>query len=327
MIMLGYAIMCLIFSTTFLAIKVGVDAGMPPFWSAGVRFFVAGLILMVIMRLCGKTSFSVLLRKESLWIGASMTFVTFAALYWAEQYVTSGVGALLSATGPAMVLLIRALVLKVNVPRLAFVGAFIGLGGVGLLMLPGLSGTVHGLWMLACAVVIIGEIGYASGAVYSKQVSSNMTDVSPIAQNAAQLMHGGWMLLLLSLLTERGQIHVGAMLEPQALGSLLYLIIVGSMGGHTLFYWLVSRTNPVFPSTWLYISPVLALLIGWALYGEPMSWMVAVGAGIVLCGVLLTNFESLQTLWKGKQSRVVHRTRRSLEREQRLEQPIPAKSR
>lgn len=327
MIMLGYAMMCLIFSTTFLAIKIGVDAGMPPFWSAGVRFFLAGLILMIVMRLCGKISFSVLLRKETLWIGASMTFVTFAALYWAEQYVTSGVGALLSATGPAMVLLIRALVLKVNVPRIAFIGAFIGLGGVGLLMLPGLSGTVHGLWILACAVVIIGEIGYASGAVYSKQVSSKMKDVSPIAQNAAQLMHGGWMLLVLSLLTERGQIHMGAMLEPEALGSLLYLIVVGSMGGHTLFYWLVARTNPVFPSTWLYISPVLALLIGWAVYSEPLSWMVAVGAGIVLCGVILTNLELLQTLWKGKRSKAA--TRRSLELERRLdlEQPLPAKSR
>ncbi|WP_322906285.1 DMT family transporter [Paenibacillus sp. SGZ-1009] len=322
MIMLGYAIMCLIFSTTFLAVKIGVDAGLPPFWSAGVRFFLAGLILMLIMRLCGKTSFSLLWRKQTLWIGASMTFVTFAALYWAEQYVTSGVGALLSATGPAMILLIRALVLKVNVSRIAFIGVFIGLGGVALLMLPGLSGTVHGLWMLACAVVIIGEIGYASGAVYSKQVSSAMKDVSPIAQNAAQLMHGGWMLLLLSLLTEHGQIQIRAMLEPTALASLVYLIVVGSMGGHTLFYWLVSRTNPVFPSTWLYISPVLALLLGWALYGEPLSWLVATGAAIVLCGVVLTNFESLQTLWKGKKHSTI--TKRQLE--QRLEPSLPVKS-
>ncbi len=302
MIMLGYAIMCLIFSTTFLAIKIGVDAGLPPFWGAGVRFFIAGLLLMLILRLSGKASFSLLWRRETVLIGASMTFITFAALYWAEQYVTSGVGALLSATGPAMVLLIRALVLKINVPRLAFIGAFIGVGGVAILMLPGLSGSVHGLWMIACAVVIIGELGYASGAVYSKQVSSAMNGISPIAQNAAQLIHGGWMLLVLSLITERGQIHFQTMLEPQALSSLIYLIIVGSMGGHTLFYWLVARTNPVFPSTWLYISPVLALLIGWGLYGEPLSWLVAVGAAIVLCGVILTNFESLLTLWKGKKS-------------------------
>lgn len=301
MIMLGYAIMCLIFSTTFLAIKVGVDAGLPPFWSAGVRFFLAGLILMIIMRLRGKASFSVFWRKETLLIGASMTFVTFAALYWAEQYVTSGVGALLSATGPAMVLLIRAVVLKVKVPALAFVGAVIGLAGVGLLMLPGLSGSVHMLWMIACAVVIVGEIGYASGAVYSKKASSDMKHISPISQNAAQLMHGGWMLLVLSLITEHNDIHLQAMMSPSAIGSLIYLIIVGSMGGHTLFYWLVSRTNPVFPSTWLYISPVLALIFGWLFYGEPLSWLVAAGAVVVLFGVILTNYESLQSLFRQKQ--------------------------
>ncbi|WP_046227560.1 DMT family transporter [Paenibacillus dauci] len=307
MIMIGYIIMCIIFGTTFLAIKVGVDAGLPPFGSAGIRFALAGLILMCIMYMRGKASFSVLWRRETLLIGASMTFMTFASLYWAEQYVTSGVGALLSATGPAMILLIRALILKVRVPALAFVGAVIGLAGVGLLMLPGLAGDgdYHPLWMIACVVVVVGEIGYASGAVYSKQVSSALKETSPVSQNAAQLLHGGWMLLVLSLITEHNQMHIEAFGSAAAIGSLIYLIVVGSMGGHTLFYWLISRTNPVFPSTWLYISPILALLLGWLVYGEPLSWIMAAGAAVVLIGVLLTNLDSLLGLWdiRRRQSR------------------------
>ncbi|WP_458120936.1 DMT family transporter [Paenibacillus sp. Z6-24] len=311
MIMLGYAIMCVIFGTTFLAIKIGVDAGLPPFWSGGMRFVLAGLLLMLIMRARGKASFSVLWRRETLITGASMTFVMFACLYWAEQYVTSGVSALLSATGPAMVLLIRALVLKVKVPVLAFAGAAIGLAGVGLLMLPGLSGAgeYHGLWIMACIVVVVGQIGYAGGAVYSKQVSTALHDISPVSQNAAQLIHGGWMLLVLSLITERGQVHLDVILSPEALGSLAYLIVIGSMAGHTLFYWLISRTNPVFPSTWLYISPVLALLLGWLLYSEPLSWIMAAGAAVVLIGVILTNLEALQGLWQSRGIRTTGRSR------------------
>lgn len=300
MVLLGYAIMCLIFGTTFLAIKVGVDAGLPPFFSAGVRFLLAGLILMIWMYARKKVSFSLLLRKETLFIGTGLTFCTFAALYWAEQYITSGVGAVLSATGPAIILLIRALVLKDKVPSISFIGAMIGLVGVALLMLPGLSGQYHALWVIACLVVVLGEFGYASGAVYSKQAASKLQGSSPIAQNAAQMIHGGWMLLVLSLITERGQIHVESMLNSAAVGSMLYLIVIGSMGGHTLFYWLVSRTNPVFPSTWLYISPIIALVLGWLVYKEPLNLVMAIGAVIILAGVILTNIETLRSLFSHK---------------------------
>jgi drug/metabolite transporter (DMT)-like permease len=297
MVLLGYAIMCLIFGTTFLAIKIGVDAGLPPFFSAGIRFFVAGLILMIWMYARKKVSFSLLFRKETLFIGTGLTFCTFAALYWAEQYITSGVGAVLSATGPAIILLIRAVVLKDKAPSISFIGAMIGLVGVALLMLPGLSGQYHALWVVACLVVVIGEFGYASGAVYSKQVAPRFQGSSPIAQNAAQMMHGGWMLLVLSLITERGQIHIESMFNSAAIGSMLYLIVLGSMGGHTLFYWLISRTNPVFPSTWLYISPVIALILGWLIYKEPLNWIMGLGAFIILIGVILTNIETLRSLF------------------------------
>ncbi|WIM40044.1 EamA family transporter [Paenibacillus sp. PK4536] len=303
MVLLGYAIMCLIFGTTFLAIKIGVDAGLPPFFSAGVRFLAAGLILMIWMYARKKISFSLLLRKETLFIGAGLTFFTFAALYWAEQYITSGVGAVLSATGPAIILLIRSVVLKDKVPSISFIGAMIGLVGVALLMLPGLSGQYHALWVIACLVVVLGEFGYAAGAVYSKQVVSKLQGSSPIAQNAAQMMHGGWMLLVLSLITERGQIHMETMFNSAAIGSLLYLIVLGSMGGHTLFYWLISRTNPVFPSTWLYISPVIALLLGWLIYKEPLNWVMGVGALIILIGVILTNIETLRSLFASQRNK------------------------
>jgi len=139
--------------------------------------------------------------------------------------------------------------------------------------------------------------------VYSKQVVSKLQGSSPIAQNAAQMMHGGWMLLVLSLITEHSQIHIETMFNAAAIGSMVYLIVLGSMGGHTLFYWLISRTNPVFPSTWLYISPVIALVLGWLIYKEPLNWIMGLGAMIILIGVILTNIETLRSLFASQASK------------------------
>lgn len=136
MIILAYALVCLIFGTTFLAIKIGVDAGAPPFFSAGLRFFLAGAILFLWMVWRRKASFSLLLRKEMLFTGATLTFGTFSALYWAEQYVSSGLAAVLSATGPIMILLLQAAILRQKVTRHSLYGCIIGLIGVLLSFCP-----------------------------------------------------------------------------------------------------------------------------------------------------------------------------------------------
>ncbi|MDO3408567.1 EamA family transporter [Saccharibacillus sp. CPCC 101409] len=300
MILLGYLTMCLIFGTTFLAIKIGVEAGLPPFLGAGLRFFAAGLLVMVWMYARRRISFSLLLRRETVWTGFGLTFCTFAALYWAEQYISSGLASVLSATGPAFILLLQAGVSRVRIPKLALTGTLIGTAGVALLLLPGAQAEHGRMWLIAGLVVVAGEIGYASGALLAKHTTARLPDASPIALNAAQMMHGGWMLLLLSLLAERGQAGIGD--AASALFSLLYLTLIGSMAGHSLFYWLVSRTHPVFPTTWLYVSPFIALALGAKIYGEPLHWNAAAGSVVVLAGVLLTNWGSLRSLIRARKA-------------------------
>ncbi len=153
MIMLAYTLVCLIFGTTFLAIKIGVDAGAPPFFSAGLRFFLAGAVLFLWMAVKGKASFSLLLRKEMLITGAALTFGTFSALYWAEQYVSSGLAAVLSATGPMMILLMQTAFLRQKAPSYSMYGCIIGFTGVLLLVLPSLVVDISPLWLIGCVVV------------------------------------------------------------------------------------------------------------------------------------------------------------------------------
>ncbi|MGN7940206.1 EamA family transporter [Virgibacillus sp. 6R] len=288
-----YIFMCFIFGTTFLAIKIGVDAGMPPFLSAGLRFFLAGLIIASFLVLQKKASIRMLFAKEMVITGVCLTFGTFSTLYWAEQYVSSGIAAVLSATGPMMIILIQMIFLKEQSAKYSFIGCFIGLAGVMLLVFPTFSVEANITWCIGCLAIIFGEVFYASGTIYTKRVVQKYEATSPLALNAAQMMNGGILLLLLSIFTEEIKLDY---VQPAAVGSLLYLIFVGSMLGHSFYYVLVSRTNPIFPSTWLYISPLIALGVGALLYGEEISIVSIIGAFLILAGTVLANKKMLLKL-------------------------------
>lgn len=294
MIMFNYIVMCLIFGTTFLAIKLGVDAGAPPFFSAGIRFLLAGSILFVWMVWNKKARFSLLLRKEMLLTGTCLTFGVFSTLYWAEQYLSSGIAAVLSATAPLMILLLQTAISRQKLSLRSWVGCLAGTAGVVLLLLPGAVITYSKVWMLGCAAVLAGQVFYSAGAVYSRRVVQRFSDTSPIALNAAQMMYGGAMLLILSMLAEKPDLK--SMLAPNAILSLVYLVVAGSMMGHTIFYWLIAKTNPVFPSTWLYISPLIALVLGVVLYHEPIYLLSVIGGITIIVGIVLVNLDHLLQL-------------------------------
>jgi drug/metabolite transporter (DMT)-like permease len=220
-----------------------------------------------------------------------LTFVTFSTLYWAEQYVASGIAAVLSATGPLMILILQIVVLKQRSTIRSTMGCIVGFAGVFLLLLPKLTVSVSLMWAIGCIAILIGELSYCAGALYSKSVIQRLPDASPIALNAVQMMYGGFLLLVLSLFTEH--IQLKSLMSASVIGSLLYLIVIGSMVGHSLFYWLVAKTNPVFPSTWLYISPLIALGFGALFYQETITWITAIGVVTIIAGTVLANLDSL----------------------------------
>lgn len=294
MIMINYLLMCLIFGTTFLAIKIGVDAGIPPFFSAGSRFFIAGLLIFLWMLWKRRLCLSLLLRTEFMLIGFSSTFITFSTLYWAEQHINSGIAAMLSATCPIIILSMQAVFLRQVISRKAIIGCLVGFLGVFLLILPRLAIEHNIVWALSCVLILIGEVGYAAGTLYSRKTLLRLKEISPIAVNAIQMMYGGAGMLLLGLLTER--FHLESLNIFSAASSFLYLIVVGSMLGHSLYYWLLAKTNAFFPSTWLYVSPVIALIVGALWYNEIISLSSLLGAALTLSGIMIANLDNLKAL-------------------------------
>jgi len=297
MVIINYLLVCLIFGTTFLAIKVGIEAGAPPFLSAGIRFFAAGAIMILVFKIRKHRIKSLLFSKSLMFNGFCLTFMTFATLYWAEQYIPSGLAAVLSATGPMMVLFLQARQQKTGFKIEQLLGLITALLGVILISSPGFSASISIIWVFACFLIIFGGWFYSLGTIRAKDFTNKNPNISPFLTNAIQMLYGGLFLLILSLMTEQlwsKDFHFNG----EVLFSLIYLIIVGSIGGHGLYYWLVSKTNPVFPSTWLYVSPLVAILVGYIWLDEVVTPIMMIGALLILFGVFLTNRAILMEHWK-----------------------------
>ncbi len=226
-----YAFMCAIFGTTFLAIKMGVDAGAPPFLFAGTRFLFAGLVVLAITRLCNiKTSIPAARRKDIVLIGTFMTAIMFGCLYWGERYISSSVAALLAATTPIMIGIVEWLQgVRQGIWIKAF-GLLLSFIGVTLAVLPalGVNGTAEAL--LAVFVILAAEAGCVFGTMRSKTVLS--TGINPFVLNGWQMLIGGAMLVLLSLFTESAT----NLFSPTISLSWLYLVLLGSLAGHGSYY-------------------------------------------------------------------------------------------
>ncbi|PGO88250.1 EamA family transporter [Bacillus thuringiensis] len=296
MVIFNYILVCIIFGTTFLTIKIGIEAGAPPLFSAGIRFFLAGIILMIIFKLKRKEIMPHIFSKRIMYAGFCLTFMTFASLYWSEQYISSGLAAVLSATGPMMILLIQAKRNREKLQKEQLVALVIALIGVIFVSLPGMHQQVSFIWSIACIVLVIGELFYGIGSIRSKEILSDLSNVSPFLINGIQMFYGGILLLIASITVEQPNVTVLTSWSVQ--WPILYLIFIGSIGGHGLYYWLLSKTNPVFPSTWLYVSPLIAIIVGYIVLGEPLNPTMGMGACLILIGVFLANRSTLRTYFK-----------------------------
>ncbi|MDM5433501.1 EamA family transporter [Bacillus hominis] len=296
MVIFNYILVCIIFGTTFLTIKIGIEAGAPPLFSAGIRFFLAGLILITIFKLKRKDVMPYLLSKRIIYAGFCLTFMTFATLYWAEQYISSGLAAVLSATGPMMILLLQSKRNKTKLQKEQLVALVIALLGVFCIALPGMHQELTFIWSIACLVILVGELFYGIGSIRSKEILSDLPDVSPFLINGIQMFYGGILLLIVSVVMEQPNLSVLTSWNVQ--WPILYLIFIGSIGGHGLYYWLLSKTNPVFPSTWLYVSPLIAVIVGYFVLGEPLNPAMGIGACLILIGVFLANRTTLGVYFK-----------------------------
>jgi drug/metabolite transporter (DMT)-like permease len=289
MIILSYVVMCIIFGTTFLLIKLGLQAGWSPFLFSSLRFIIAGAMVLLLLAVVRQNLvFSIKTHLRLIFLSFLITTVPFAALYWGEQYVSSGEAAILVATSPLFILIINHLknIEKFNSNTVA--GSLISLAGIFITVFTDIDFDLNVESFLAKCLILLAEIAFAFGTIQSKRTLNNIGN--PFVFNGFQMLYGGIFLLLLSL-----PIREDFAFPKDSYGwvILAYFIIVASVLSYGIFYWLIKKTNVFFSSTWTYVSPVVALLLGYFAIDEQIGFLGMLGSGLILTGVILSNIQLL----------------------------------
>jgi drug/metabolite transporter (DMT)-like permease len=275
---LAFAAIYVLWGGTFLAIRVAVLA-IAPLFASGVRFFVAGAALYLFMRVRGRASPTGREWRNIALTSLCLFVATYAALFWAEQYVPSGVASVIEATLP-----ITAMVLEVFVfrqqrfrPR---IGAALLLGFLGVAWL--LMRNQHTLPVFPCLIILASGTAWSLGAVLTR----SMRRPDSLALTAgAQMMLGGMILLALSKAT--GELHTLPRITPHAAGALLYLIVAGSLLGFTAYEWLLARMPVTRVASHAYVNPLIALALGPFVAGEILTPSMLLASALVIASVVL----------------------------------------
>jgi drug/metabolite transporter (DMT)-like permease len=282
LLVLGFAIVFVVWGSTYLAIRVAVET-LPPLLFGAVRFLVAGAAMLALLRIRGVPMPSAAHWKQSCIVGALLLVGGNGLVVWAEKTIPSGLAALLIALTPVWFALLDWLRPGGTAPRFkTVVGIVIGFIGIVLLVNGEASGSKAHL--LGALALILAGISWAGGSLYSKHVPN--TD-SPWMNAATQMLCGGAGLFVASLIFGEPFRTDWSAISGRSLAALAYLIVFGSWIAFSAYVWLLQVSTPSRVSTYAYINPVIAVFLGWALLGEVVTGRMFVGMLVVLGGVII----------------------------------------
>jgi drug/metabolite transporter (DMT)-like permease len=272
-------IVYIVWGSTYLAIRYMVDT-MPPLFGAGVRFVAVGAILLPLLAV--KRGAGVLRPSRAQLLSCGLVGLLLpganAVVSVAEQNVPSGLAALLIASVPLWIILLRRAAGE-RVGGRSIAAVLVGFAGVALLVRPQGSATIVPLLTCVAAAVM-----WATGSFASPRVALPR---DPLVTTAWQSLLGGLACLLAALITgELGDLHPGRWSVDSVLG-LAYLVTFGSLLAFTAYAWLLQNAPVSKVSTYAYVNPVIAVALGWLFLSEPVSATTLLGAGIIVASVAL----------------------------------------
>jgi len=296
-IIAAFASIYLVWGSTYLAIRYAIET-IPPFIMGGARFLVSGALLYVWARYRGAPRPTPLHWRNAAIAGAFLLLGGNGAVVWAEQWVPSGLTALLVSILPFWLVIIE----WVRPPRrrpsgLVLVGLVLGFIGIIVLIGPANIGGQGDIPLLGAFVLILGSLSWAIGSFWSRDAELPR---SGLLTTGMEMLGGGVLLLLVGVLSgELSQFDIRQVSKASTIG-LAYLITFGSLIGFTSYIWLLDKVSPAHLGTYAYVNPVVAVLLGWAIAGEKLSIRTGVAAAIVICAVaLITSARSSTTVQSG----------------------------
>ena len=283
-VLLAFAIIYLVWGSTFLAIRVGVQE-VPPFLFAAMRFLVAGSALYAWMRVKGTPS-----PTWRQWSAASLMAVLifvfdYGLIFWAERRVPSGITAVMMATIPVFMVISEIVIMKTQqLSARLVVALLVGIGGVVVLVSRSVSFGDAPIDPVGACALIVAAISWSVASALSRKLP---LPESKAMSSGAQMLVGGVLLTLTA--GALGEFH-GFRLQAVSAKSwfaLLYLIVAGSIIAYTAYVWLIHHQSPTKVGTYAYVNPVIAVVVGYFFGGEAIGPRTIVGTLCVLVSVVV----------------------------------------
>jgi drug/metabolite transporter (DMT)-like permease len=278
----AFAIVYVIWGSTYLFIRLASET-IPPLLMAGVRFLIAGAILLALTsRMRGQQRDPIGRRQwgATAVTGALLLLGGNGGVAYGEQFVASGTVALLVATVPLFIALFSALFLGQRLRRVAIIGIGVGLLGTAVLIRPGGGNADPGHMLLVLASPLTWAIGslYATRGPLPKRL---------LVATGMEMLCGGALLVVAGLVTgELPSLHPDRISLVSGL-SLAYLVVFGSLIAFSAYVWLLSKVPTQAVATYAYVNPLVAVLLGWAFLGEPITGQTLLAAALIIVAVVL----------------------------------------
>lgn len=290
----AFAAVYLIWGSTYLAIRLAVE-GIPPMLMLGARFGVAGLLMYGFLRVRGAQRATPEEWRNAAVVGGLLLFLGTGSVAWAEQYIDSGLAALLVTTVPVWMVVLDWLAngRRPGIPTMVGIG--VGFAGVAILVSPGGAGAADAvagdMRLGAGLVVLFGSFMWSLGSVYSKRAK---LPANPFVATAVQMTAGGALLTLAGLMTGELRRFDVAAIELSAVLAWAYLLVFGSFVAFTAYVWLLRNTTPAAVSTYAFVNPAVAVFVGWLFAGEVIDGRMVTAMLMLLAAVAVINVRAAQ---------------------------------
>ncbi len=282
---LAFTAIYLIWGSTYLGIRVAVQT-MPPFAMAGARFFIAGLLLFIFLLARGAAWPTLRQWRDNAIVGTFLLLGGNGLTSWAEQFTPSGITALIIGIQPIFIVLTEWAWRGGQRPNVAvFVGMALGIAGLTYLAMP--EAVVNGhsaIHPVSVIAISFACFFWALGSIYSRHAK---TPAPLFVASAMQMLCGSAMLGLTGLV--RGEFsHLDfSTFSGSSWIAFAYLILVGSLIGFSTFVWLMKHSTPARTSTYAYVNPIVALILGSLILSEPISPRIEIAGLFIIAAVII----------------------------------------
>jgi drug/metabolite transporter (DMT)-like permease len=287
-LILAFAAIYIVWGSTYLGIRIAIET-MPPFLMAGARFVLAGVVLLAWLRTHGTPAPTARQWRINTVIGTLLLLGGNGLVVWAEQFVPSGVTALIIGVQPLFFVLIEWAWPGGARPSLVTsLALMIGFFGVAWLAAPWESPSHGGHNLTGVMVVLAACFFWALGSIYSRHAKHG---ADPLLASALQMIGGGLALFLVACAHgELPLLNLGA-ISTRSWIAFAYLVACGSLIGFSTFVWLMKHSTPARVSTYAYVNPIVAVFLGWLILHEPITSRTIVASVVIVAAVVIITTE------------------------------------